>query len=355
MPRILSTQGPLQSTVLAMSAGEWQHQPVANTRAGFELSAYYKSRALGELQRSLWVGQRAEENLLTCVLLASLDISHGSKATWLRHLHGAFALLEKFSGTIDPAVSKFALKYFRFRYTLLQTTQPRIVPACYSISDSGGNQLQSVSQLFMDDASGVPGKGSPIDEQVGCSAAVAEIIAQTSTLALQANDNIMSREKVQNEAHQLEYRLSALGEATASTDDKYLAHSADSFRYAAHIYILLVCFDMSIRHTAVVELHQTLMSCLSVVIVRGQRRRLFPMWPLFIAGCTCSCDEQRMAVIELFSIVEDQWPVSSVASVWAVLRTIWQARDLSVAGQPTTKRLDWQDIIHRFGWKLALT
>ncbi|VUC22007.1 unnamed protein product [Clonostachys rosea] len=354
MPRILNSQGPLQSTVLAMSAGEWRDKPVAHGRAGFELSAYYKSRALGELQRSLWENQCAEENLLTCVLLASLDISHGSRATWLRHLHGAFALLEKFSPTIDPEVSTFALKYFRFRYTLLQTTHPRIIPACYSLTDSAANEMHEMTHWFMDDL-GAPSSNNAIDEHTGCSSVIADIIAQISTLALQSNANSISREKIQNVAHHLEHRLSVIGSTPPATDDAYLANSAESFRYAAHIYLLLACFDMPIKHASVIDLHHILMDYLTLIIVKDQKRRLFPMWPLFIAGCTCSCDEQRKAVIDLFTILEDQWPVSNVSAVWSVLRTIWQARDLSVACQPTTKRLDWQDIIHRFGWKLSLT
>lgn len=360
LPRILDGQGgPLLYTALAMSAAEWGHNVMMDGRNYQALSTRYKVRALEQLQLRLWTSQNAEENLLTCVLLASLDISQGSRSTWLRHLQGALALLEDFSDKVDPAVASLALQYFRFRCILLRTTQPKSCPkAADALGDDEAHLCHASYRLF--DRVPVPEGYEPsnmIDEHMGCSTELLDIIDKISALSLtdgKINGPTQPREPLHVEGHRLEQMINKISATTLEVDDRYLLRSAEAFRLATQIYLQLACFNATISDQSIVTAHKDLMDCLSTIIVEGQPRRSFPMWPMFIAGCTCSTDEQRKAVIHKFSILGSQWPISNVPAIWKALRTIWQARDLSAAA-PATKQQDWQEIIHHFRWKLSLS
>lgn len=350
MPRVLLHQGPLLFTVLALSAAEWAQNVVDDGRNYNLLSARYKVQALHELQSCLGSAESTEENLLTCVLLASLEIADGSRPTWLRHLLGALALLDNFSTSIDPAVAKFVLQYFRFRYILMETTQPR------RIADPDDPYHHAMSRIAQAEYT-LPilhGANNLVDEHIGCSMELVDIINHISALSLAAGPRReMSMVQRQSECRLLEQRILKLCPEIDDMSNEYLLKSAESFQVAAQIYLRLTCLDAEITHASILEPHAKLLKWLSEIIVEGQPRRSFPMWPLFIAGCTCSSDEQRKTVIGLFSILDGQWPLSNISAIWNAVRTVWHTRDLAVT--PMAGKQDWQEVIHKFGWKLALT
>lgn len=358
MPRILIEKGPLFSTVLAMSAAEWGQNVVTNGQDYRALSARYKVRALGELQRSLCETERAEESLLTCVLMASLEIASGSRPAWLRHLHGAIALLDSFATTIDPSVTKFALEYFRFRYILLKTTEPRPHTEQSASTDAPEASYDHAMTCLVKAESSIPfgdDERRMIDEHLGCSMEIVDIINQITALSLAVghSNRQETRDHLYSEGQVLEHKIRQISADTLEAPNEYLLKSAECFKIAAQIYLRLVCFDTAITHPSILEPHHDLLGLLSDIIVEDQPRRSFPMWPLFMAGCTCSSDDQRKSVLDLFTILNGQWPISNISAVWKAVRTVWQARDLSSI--PSSSKHDWQEIIHKFGWKLALS
>ncbi|KAH8734045.1 fungal-specific transcription factor domain-containing protein [Ilyonectria robusta] len=359
MPRVLFHQGPLLFTVLAMSAAEWGQNSTGNGRDYRALSARYKVQALHELQLCLSDSGNSEENLLTCVLLASLEIAEGSRPTWLRHLQGALALLDNFSTSIDPAVAKFAVQYFRFRYILLETTQPKKIALTTSSNPHAVSYHHAINHIAEAEYALplIQGSESLVDEHIGCSMELVDIINQTSALSLATDpyiDQDMLLDQCHTECERLERRLLQLSPEIVDMSNDYLLKSAESFRVAAQIYLRLTCLDASITQPSIVEPHKELLSCLSDIIVEGESRRSFPMWPLFIAGCACFSDEQRKTVLGLFSILASKWPISNISAVWKAVRTVWHTRDLAVS-PASCKEQDWQDVIHRFGWKLSLS
>lgn len=359
MPRVLFHQGPLLFTVLAMSAAEWAQHSTGDGRDYRALSARYKVQALHELQFCLSDSGNSEENLLTCVLLASLEIAEGSRPTWLRHLQGALALLDNFSTSIDPAVAKFVLQYFRFRYILLETTQPKKLGLATSSNPHAVSYHHAMNRIAEAEYALplIHGSESLVDEHIGCSMELVDIISQTSALSLTIdpyNDQDMLLDQQHTECERLEHRILQLSPEIVDMSNDYLLKSAESFRVAAQIYLRLTCLDASITQPSIVGPHKQLLSCLSGIIVEGESRRSFPMWPLFIAGCTCFSDEQRKTVLGLFSILDSKWPISNISAVWKAVRTVWHTRDLAVS-PALCKEQDWQDVIHRFGWKLSLS
>lgn len=358
MPRVLFHKGPLLFTVLAMSAAEWGQNLVEDGRNYNALSARYKVQALHELQRCLESTESSEENLLTCVLLASLEIAEGSRPTWLRHLQGALALLDNFSTSIDPSVAKFVLQYFRFRYILMETTQPKRMHSTDQDDSSHDPYHHAMSRIAEAEYTlpSLHGSDNLVDEHIGCSMELVDIINQISALSLAAGPmsrQEMSMEQRHSEYQALESRILRLSPEISDMSNEYLLKSAESFQVAAQIYLRLTCLDAEITQESILEPHASLLTCLSEIIVEGQTRRSFPMWPLFIAGCTCSSDQQRKTVLCLFSILDGQWPLSNISVVWNAVRTVWHTRDLATT--PTAGKQDWQEIIHKFGWKLSLS
>ncbi|KAF4998215.1 hypothetical protein FGRMN_3264 [Fusarium graminum] len=304
-----------------MSAAEWSQN--VTDRDYRALSMQYKVRALHELQQALLDPQGSEGNLLTCVLLASLEIAHGSSPTWLHHLEGALALLESFGDSVDPRVAEFVLQYFRFRYILMETTQTCHQDRCHQAMTS----LEAT----------LPNGRNLVDAQIGCSMDLVDII----------NDISLSTHKDElYKGQTIEQRIENLP-VEGGTD--YLSKSAESFRIAAQIYLRLVCYNTPITHPSILEPHEALLLCLSDIIVEGQPRRLFPMWPLFLAGCACSSDQQRKVVLDHFALLDSKWPISNISTVWNALKLIWHTRDL------VSTTHDWREVIHKFGWKLSLT
>ncbi|KAI8662206.1 Zn(2)-C6 fungal-type domain-containing protein [Fusarium sp. Ph1] len=352
IPRVLHNQGPLLSAVLAMSAAEWAHDIVVDGRDYRALSTQYKVRALQELQHTLPDPQSCEGNLLTCVLLASLEIAQGSRPAWLRHLQGALALIDSFGTTIDPSVAQFALQYFRFRYVLMETTKPTGRPQ--EATDSvdlamAGLARAEVTLPKLHETRGI------IDEQIGCSMDLVDIINEISALSLASggHDDTVSKDHLYTKGQELEHRINQLSTQDISTDE-YLLKSAESFRIATQIYLRLVCYNTPITHPSILEPHEALLSCLSDIISERQARRSFPMWPLFLAGCACSSDEQRKPVLDYFTLLDSKWPISNISAVFQAVRTVWHTRDLISSSNSCTNQ-DWRDVIHKFGWKLSLS
>ncbi|KAM0339306.1 hypothetical protein ACHAPU_010985 [Fusarium lateritium] len=307
-----------------MSAAEWQ----VSERDYRALSMRYKVRAIHELQQALLDPQGSEGNLLTCVLLASLEIAHGSSPTWLHHLQGALALLENFGNSVDPEVAEFVLQYFQFRYILMETTQ---------ISHQEYQAMRLKAET--------PNRNL-VDAQIGCSMDLVDIINDISSLSTLLSTSLSTSLSTHKDdtSQAIEQRIENI---PIEDNADYLSKSAESFRIAAQIYLRLVCHT-PITHPSILVPHEALLLCLADIIVEGQPRRLFPMWPLFLAGCACSSDQQRKVVLDHFTLLDSKWPISNISTVWNALKLIWHTRDL-------TTTHDWREVIHKFGWKLSLT
>ncbi|KAF4976706.1 hypothetical protein FDECE_18443, partial [Fusarium decemcellulare] len=225
IPRVLYQQGPLLSAVLAMSAAEWGQNIVLDGRDYRALSMQYKVRALQELQHTLPDSQSSEGNLLTCVLLASLEIAQGSRPTWLRHLQGALALVDSFGATIDPSVAQFALQYFRFRYILMETTQPTRAQG-QEANDSVDLAMAGLARAEANLPT-IQGTRGLIDEQIGCSMDLVDIINEISALSLVSggHDDTLSKDHLYMKGQEIEHRIAQLSVQDTNTEE-YLLKSA---------------------------------------------------------------------------------------------------------------------------------
>ncbi|KAL2880902.1 hypothetical protein SGCOL_003552 [Colletotrichum sp. CLE4] len=341
MPILLGSSGSLFSTVLALSAAEMVRRTPQDGVDYAGAAIRYKINALTQLQSKLDTAIEAEENLLTCVLQASLEIAEGSRPSWLRHLRGALAIMDAHGDWITPECAALVLQYFRFRYILMKTTGCK-APHPDGQKDDRDEAIGRLERLL-------PGQGTiqTIDPQIGCSMELVQLISMVSAAA--RKDDGYSEE-----GSRLERRIRELDFSAESTHDDYLVKSAECFRFAALIYLQLTLYGATVRTRAIPHLLQTLLDRLGEVIVEDQPRRSFPMWPLFIAGCVSSSDAHRKAVLDLFNLLDSKWPISNISTVKRVVWTIWQTRDFD-SGGATSADQDWQEIIDKFGWKLSLS
>lgn len=141
---------------------------------------------------------------------------------------------------------------------------------------------------------------------------------------------------------------------TTSLKDTYVEQSSQCFKLAGRVYLRLICLDVSLTSSALIEMQNDLVQALRLVINDDQERRAFPMWPLFIAGCVSVEDEHRKVVLDMFRTLERKWPIGNITYVRNVTTRIWQSRDLN-GHNYDSRRHDWQTLITTFGWKLELS
>lgn len=368
MPIVLATRSSLLLTVLALSSAEWAGNHADDAHG--QLALRYKTTALQELGAQLTREDHAEESLLTCVLQASLEIASGSCSTWLRHLRGAAAIISALRRYIRDDVVQFAAQYFSFRSTLLSTTGlggSNEWPCEWTFGHATGAGAGTSSPIAPCPAMPWPAPGNAtdtdeelmVDDHIGCPprlvATIGELsvfTALNSALSLQAAEDVQD---VMETSINIDARLHNMCFSGPEVGRDYLLKSAECFRTAARVYLRLACLHLPLVNSEIVQLQTELLRDLTCVISDRQPRRSFPMWPLFIASCVCSSDEQRDTIMHLFTVLDGQWPISNISTVWRAVSTIWKTRDLTLTSPPAAAYQDWQRIISQFGWKLALS
>ena len=351
---LCSGKRPLLYAVLSLSANDRR----AETNVDYgQLSLSYKSKALRLLRESLADMWYANEALMTCLILCSLEIASGSRPDWVRHAQGAFAIIHSFAAFIDPQILFFVYSYFQFRAVFFLTTSSCGQPADENIHDS-----QSALQCFPDIGSDVDqgvNNRDKIQPHMGCSLTLLDIIAKTTRLVQQKREqrrtgrsSLACEETLRSQAMSIRSELDSLTEENPSGSD-YLATCAECFRMAADLFLQLAC-DIPLSQPALREQLDSLLDRIGQVINEDQERQLFPMWPLFLAGCLSSVDEDRLRVLDYFAVLSHQWPISNIPVVREATETIWKSRDLNPDDQGKNG-FDWQMIIDQMNWKLALS
>lgn len=263
-------------------------------------------------------------------------------------------MLESFSTIIDPEVAEFAIEYFQSRFVLATT-------AVRSVADRGSNENElddhshtvKLRSSVLCDA-----KAQHFDPYIGCSVELVDIIDKIMELSQRTGHDSQpgypDPERIMR-ARVLEERTHQSIAKNGSIQFINLRKSTEAFQFSILIYLQLTCFGSSPSDTSIVEYHHRLMICSSDILVNTEgRRQMFPMWPLFIAGCTCSSEQQRTAVWECFVNLRIHWPFHNVSAIERALWTIWQVRDNALP-LSRIRYQDWQDTMSKFGWKLSLT
>ncbi|RAL06059.1 Zn(II)2Cys6 transcription factor [Aspergillus ibericus CBS 121593] len=354
---------PLLYAVLSVSANDRRTETVATHINYEQLALSYKSLALKSLRKSLSDVSNANEALMTCLILCTLEIASGCQPDWVRHVQGAFAIINSCYRMIDPEILFFARSYFQSRAIFFRTTgshdhvsdpdpdplahlQPNITH-CMDLFTRSLN----LDTKYIDEQ-------TKIQPHIGCSLTLLDIVARATDLVSQkqqlrrtGTNSFFSEGEMLQRVMSLRSELDALPKEH-SPDSEYLTTCGQCFRMAADLYLQLAC-DIPLSQPTLQTLLGKLLDHIGQVIREDQERQLFPMWPLFLAGCSSTTDEDRVRVLNYFTYLSYSWPVSNVAIVRKATETVWKFRDLNP--HDSGSGFDWQMIINRMNWKLALS
>ncbi|PYH88310.1 hypothetical protein BO71DRAFT_403982 [Aspergillus ellipticus CBS 707.79] len=358
-----SGRRPLLYAVLSLSAND-RRAEITTTHINYEeLAISYKSLALKLLRKSLSDVGNASEALMTCLILCTLEIASGCRPDWVQHADGAFAIINTHSSLIDPEILFFARSYFQSRTVFYRTT------GCHDSMFGKGAEHISTPQVRPGRCNGPFSQidnvnGNYIDEQnriqphIGCSLELVDIIARATDLVRQkqqlrrnGSSSLAAEGQMMHQVMTLRGELDWLPEESSSDSD-YLTTCGQCFRMAADLYLQLAC-DIPLCQPALQTLLAKLLDHIGQVIHEDQERQLFPMWPLFLAGCLSTTDDDRVRVLNYFTYLSQSWPVSNIPVVREATETVWKHRDLNP--QDYGSGFDWQMIINRMNWKLALS
>lgn len=349
--------------VLSVSANDRRAETVPTHINYEQLALSYKSLALQSLRKALSDVSNASEALMTCLILCTLEIASGCQPDWVRHAKGAFAIINSCSSLIDPEVLFFARSYFQSRTVFFRTTgchddlldkdAERLLESQTGI-DHGMDFFSQCTTLGLN----YTDERTEIQPHFGCSLSLLDIIARATDLVGQKQklrrngcNSFFSEGEMMQRAMSLRSELDLLPKEH-SPDSDYLTTCGECFRMAADLYLQLAC-DIPLTQPALQTLLAKLLDHIGKVIREDQERQLFPMWPLFLAGCLSTTDEDRVRVLNYFTYLAHAWPVSNIPIVREATETVWKFRDLNP--HECGSGFDWQMIISRMNWKLALS
>ncbi|PWY96490.1 hypothetical protein BO94DRAFT_505793 [Aspergillus sclerotioniger CBS 115572] len=355
---------PLLYAVLSVSANDRRTETVATHINYEQLALSYKYLALKSLRKSLSDVSNASEALMTCLILCTLEIASGCQPDWVRHVQGAFAIINSCSSMIDPEILFFARSYFQSRAIFFRTT------GSHNTSDKDPDPLANLQPNInhcMDLFSQTPclntkytDEQTKIQPHIGCSLSLLDIIARATDLVSQkqqlrqtGTSSFFSEGEMLQRVISLRSELDSLPKEY-SPDSEYLTTCGQCFRLAADLYLQLAC-DIPLSQPTLQTMLGKLLDYIGQVIREDQERQLFPMWPLFLAGCLSTSDYDRVRVLNYFTYLSYSWPVSNVAIVREATETVWKFRDLNPHDCGSGCGFDWQMIINRMNWKLALS
>ncbi|OKL58135.1 hypothetical protein UA08_06585 [Talaromyces atroroseus] len=368
-----------QSEGLLDIAVAWAAHDIRNQRRDRDVFSYdemvlrYKCRSLKYFRNmvprctndpTLSIAQTQAERdslLLLAMLHSLLEIATGSVMEWTYHMKGALMIMEFYTrlhrasrqeNIFSPQVLELVYSFFSENDTFLATTGDK--DKHYEENVYWSVQVRGMFPFL----GSVPMKLHPCR---GLSSELLDIISSTTKLASSRHE-IQDDDKIRHFMN-LQRRLSRLRTLPERAGPRDLINlQAAAFEEAAWIYLYhaiqnqLSCPVDDIKK---VHLPKLLDILEEIHAVQGPLLGVipYPMWALFIASCSVSEDERRR-ILEWFTILKSNRPISTVPSVMTAVETIWKRRDLDfgeTASRSSEYSLNWGAAISQLGWKMSMT
>ncbi|OGM49882.1 hypothetical protein ABOM_001544 [Aspergillus bombycis] len=80
----------------------------------------------------------------------------------------------------------------------------------------------------------------------------------------------------------------------------------------------------------------------------------WPLWPLFIASCCCSRNEQSRA-LKIFRAAREKAPYENIPRAQTLVELLWQRRDMQTESDSTVRvgRFEWESAMEFLGWQTS--
>ncbi|KAE8381670.1 fungal-specific transcription factor domain-containing protein [Aspergillus bertholletiae] len=82
----------------------------------------------------------------------------------------------------------------------------------------------------------------------------------------------------------------------------------------------------------------------------------WPLWPLFIASCCCSRDEEtRARALRIFRAARDKAPYENIPRAQTVVERLWERRDMQTKPDNSAQvgRFEWESTMESLGWQTS--
>lgn len=362
----------LRACIIAFAANDIRNRIQLPNTEQHELSLLtYKTKALS-LLRNYWLNHRSHSStvderdglLLSIFILCYLDIADGTKFEWSIHMQGCVTVIKHFGQIYGIAAFSAATLSFVYHSLILpyithETTQPR------SAAQDTQDLVTTISQDFpalldQEDA-------ARIVEFNGLSSELMDIIRTIDKLSRRrspksAETNIVLAHISSEDALSLHHRLQSLQQHSSYQVDPNhrISLTAEAYKQAACIFMHHALFGLTekaevIRHTHLPHLLD-LLEHLHRDEGQDTGSMPYPLWALFI-GAAFANEDQRPRILELFASLMQNRPKSNVPLTQSAVEAVWKKKDLN-SNRGTTPTIlaspEWQDVLRRLGWRLAL-
>ncbi|GKZ42508.1 hypothetical protein AbraIFM66951_001902 [Aspergillus brasiliensis] len=358
LPMALSSEG-IYHAALAISANTLR---LSNGRHRVPALEHHH-RALHHLQslldRGSWSDWEMDEILGLVLMLCWFEISDHSRSSWVTHLNGFHDVMSARKRRRRKPLSQhsqellgFFDRYFAFHLVLARTAfrwdGPRTDPCLPALPTSPSSDI--------------------IDPYMGFSHTLLLLIDKVTDLAWQEHElNINS---VYGLKHSLEVLRQTPPDGNINLDSGQECMAiAEANRLGAMLLLCEIC--SSSKSTSVCPsfspeeknryVHQIL-DLIQAHKSNMMRTAVLPLWPLFLAGCCVTGDDDRIVVLRIFQELEAIRRFGNITPAREVIEMVWRRRDLNQNGfindamSGETARFEWEHAMTVLGgWKLALT
>jgi hypothetical protein len=193
-------------------------------------------------------------------------------------------------------------------------------------------------------------------------------LLETAVVAGHASKASILRTEIESTAHGIELALSKwepqlpLSLETESDAAKTFAeetriqgilNNAEAYRQSAFVYLYRTIRLRPRSHSLVQKhAHLSLVACSNVAWLAEQcHDASMPalLWPLFVAACEATTEEDRALATDVFIGVERRQGMRNIMRAWEVVQEVWRRTDLQHCGE-----VNWRDVCEERGFNIVL-
>ncbi|PGH05605.1 hypothetical protein AJ79_06772 [Helicocarpus griseus UAMH5409] len=392
LPMAMQSEGLYHAT-LAISANTLRLKDPAYNVVALE----HRHKALKTLIQILTAGaasmREVDEALGLVLMLCWFEISDSCSSSWVTHLNGLWHLLSRFQRPSSSSLSQhsenldhFFHRYFAFHLVLARTAfrvdddiqfhNPTTTPADKSLA-SKPTANESPKLNFCTSTNLLLGHMSldtleRIDPYMGFSNSLLLLINEVAELAWgnplpatsaesTANftylENLQQRPPVSVEKVATDETNNSSGQHFASE----LIAIAETYRYAALLLLHEIYCPVSrpagepatfrsnnhrLPNLSPVDRERYVREILRLIVeelTAAMQSATMPLWPLFLAGCCATSDEDRILVFRIFEKAENLKRFGNVTPAREVVEMVWRQRDLAVQDDRKRRKAHYEN------------
>ncbi|KAL3462388.1 fungal-specific transcription factor domain-containing protein [Aspergillus heterothallicus] len=296
--------------------------------------------------------------LLLVMFHCLLEIASGSTKEWTYHMKGALMIMKFYTAVhgglrtdiFSEEVLELVYSFFIEKDTFLGTTLHNADNLHWS------TEVPSMFPFLS-------GRGSmKVNPCLGLSTELLDIISSISSEVRRRRMPLRRASQAQSPAQEftrLRLRLIHLERLSHFGEPGSMALLSTAFEEATWIYLHHALGKQPRDSDIIQKIHLPKLLNTLEQIHRVQGPLLgfipYPMWALFIASCVV-LEDDRVRILEWFSVLKCNKPISNVPSTMAAVKAIWKRRDLeSGDSSPIVCQPIWTAAISQLGWKMPFT